>query len=178
MKKKLTLFAFLATLIINAQGLNFSSSEKISKYDKYEFESKGYATTLPSLFSLEKYVPPIQQQDGGTCVGYSTLYYALSTMYNKKLGITSNIEKYAYSFDPYFIYTFLNKSSKCEDGLNFEDSFNLQLRIGAKKMFYPLFLSCDSNFNEQDAKRAFKYTTPYKIKNYYYSKKSQRYSFC
>ena len=112
MKKKLTLFAFLATLIINAQGLNFSSSEKISKYDKYEFESKGYATTLPSLFSLEKYVPPIQQQDGGTCVGYSTLYYALSTMYNKKLGITSNIEKYAYSFDPYFIYTFLNKSSR------------------------------------------------------------------
>ena len=168
MKKILLFFAFVSSLIINAQGLNFNSNEQISKYDKYNSESKGYATSTPPSYSLEKYVPPILNQDGGTCVGYSTLYYGLSTMYNYKLGITSYAEKFAYSFDPYFIYSFLNKSSKCEAGLSFNDSFDLQSRIGAKKMFYPLFLSCDSNFDDQQAKRAINYTSPYKIKNYYY----------
>jgi hypothetical protein len=90
-------------------------------------------------------------------------------MFNIKLGITSTTEKYAFSFDPYFIYSFLNNSSKCENGLKFNDSFDLQSRIGAKKMFYPLYLNCDSGFNEQEAKRALNYTTPYKIKNWYFA---------
>ena len=168
MKKTILIFAFLTTLITNAQGLNFSSKEQISKYDKFDSESKGYATTMPSSYSLEKYVPPILTQDGGTCVGYATLYYGLSTMYNNKLGITSYAEKFAYSFDPYFIYTLLNNSTKCEDGLIINESFDLQSKIGAKKMFYPLFLNCDSSIDDQQSRKAIKYTSAYKIKNYYY----------
>jgi C1A family cysteine protease len=162
------LFAFFATLISNAQGLNFSSNEQISKYDKYDFESKGFATAIPPSYSLEKYVPPILQQDGGTCVGYATLYYGLSTMYNYKLDITSNSEKFAYAFDPYFIYSQINKSSNCERGLVINESFDLQSQIGAKKMFYPLFLNCDSSFDDKETRRVIKYTSAYKIKNYYY----------
>lgn len=167
MKKTILLIALITTLISNAQGLNFSSKEQISKFDKFDFDTKGYASTLPSSFSLEKYVPPILSQEGSTCLGYATLYYGLSTMYNEKFDITSEIEKYANSFDPYFIYTLINKSSKCEDGLNYVDAFELQSKIGAKKMFYPSFLNCDSNVEEEQLKRVENYSTPYKIKNYY-----------
>ena len=59
MKKIFLIFALTTTLFINAQGLNFSSKDQILKYDKYDFESKGYAANIPSKYSLEKYVPPI-----------------------------------------------------------------------------------------------------------------------
>jgi C1A family cysteine protease len=160
-------FAVVSTLIINAQGLNFSTKEQISKIDKYDFEAHGFATILPNSYSLQKYVPPILQQEGGTCLGFASLYYGLSIMYNKKFNINSNIEKYAHSFDPYFIYTLINKSSNCEDGLNYEEAFELQSKIGAKKMFYPSFIECDSNIDKGQLNRVTKYTAPYKITNYY-----------
>ena len=167
MKKLLLSVAIFTSIFINAQGLNFSTKEQISKIDKYDFETKGYATALPNAYSLEKYVPPILEQDGGTCLGYASLYYGLSTMYNIKFNITSNVEKLAYSFDPYFIYTLLNKSSKCEEGMNFEEAFELQSKIGAKKMFFPSFLDCDSQINQEKINRIKKYSIPYKITNYY-----------
>jgi hypothetical protein len=167
MKKLILTFALSATALINAQGLNFSTKEQISKIDKYDFETKGYATALPNSYSLEKYVPPILEQEGGTCLGYASLYYGLSTMYNRKFNITSEVEKFAYSFDPYFIYTLLNKSSNCDEGMNFEEAFELQSKMGAKKMFYPSFLDCDSEINQEKLNRVTKYSTPYKITNYY-----------
>jgi hypothetical protein len=167
MRKLLLSIALLSTILINAQGLKFSTKEQISKIDKYDFETKGYATALPSSFSLEKYVPPILEQEGSTCLGYASLYYGLSIMYNKKFNITSNVEKFAYSFDPYFLYTLLNKSANCEEGMNFEEAFELQSKIGAKKMFYPSFLDCDSYISEEKLNRVKNYSTPYIIKNYY-----------
>ena len=167
MKKLILTFALSATALINAQGLNFSTKEQISKIDKYDFETKGYATALPNSYSLEKYVPPILEQEGGTCLGYASLYYGLSTMYNRKFNITSEVEKFAYSFDPYFIYTLLNKSSNCDEGMSFEEAFELQSKMGAKKMFYPSFLDCDSEINQEKLERVTKYSTPYKITNYY-----------
>ena len=56
----------------------------------------------PNYYSLEKYVPRVLEQSGGTCIGFSSLYYALSTMYNFKFNITDPRGKFAHSFDPYF----------------------------------------------------------------------------
>ena len=165
MKKLLLLFILLSISYINAQGLNFSTKEQISKIDKYDFEKKGYATSLPQSYSLEKYVPPILDQQGGTCLGFTSLYYGLSTIYNKKLNITSELEKYAYSFDPYFLYTLINKSDNCDDGLNYGEAFDLLQKLGAKKLFYPSFLDCNSKIEEEQLKRVANYTTPYRIKN-------------
>lgn len=174
MKKIFLIFALISTLFINAQGLNFSSNDQILKYDKYDFESKGYAANIPSKYSLEKYVPPILNQDGGTCVGFTSIYYGLSTMYNKKLNITSELEKYAYAFDPYFLYTLINKSANCEDGLNYPEALDILLKLGAKKLFYPSFLDCNSKIDDAQLKRVAKYTTPYKIKNAYFLKRQDK----
>ena len=167
MKKIILSIVLLTSFAINAQGLNFSSKDQILKYDKFDFESKGYATSLPQSYSLEKYVPPILVQQGGTCVGFASIYYGLSTIYNKKLNITSELEKYAFSFDPYFLYTLINKSANCEDGLNYVEAFDLLQKLGAKKIFYPSFLDCNSKIEEAQLKRVAKYTSPYKIKNAY-----------
>ena len=74
-----------------SQGLNFTSDEKISEFQQPE-PGFGFTDDLPYSYSLERYVPRVREQQGGTCVGFSTFYYALSTMYNIQFGITNSTE--------------------------------------------------------------------------------------
>ena len=71
-----------------SQGLNLATKEDLAQFKSFSNETFGFAESLPSKYSLEKYVPPIQQQVGQTCVGWASLYYALSTMYNQKFNIS------------------------------------------------------------------------------------------
>jgi hypothetical protein len=68
MKKIFVLLGLITQLFTTAQGLNFSTDDQISKYDKFDVEAKGYATSIPMSYSLEKFVPPVLEQEGGTCV--------------------------------------------------------------------------------------------------------------
>lgn len=160
---------FLASLNIAAQGLKFSSKEQLSQVDDYSFDEKGYTENIPSYYSMERFVPPIISQQGGSCVGVSTLYYALSTTYNLQNNYTSMTEKYANSFDPYFIYSILNNANNtCDEGLIMSEALETMYKIGSKKMFYPNYLSCDSSWDKETFLQTVKYTEPYKIKNFYF----------
>ena len=107
MKTLIKIFALiilLSSVNLTAQGLNFSTEEDLADFSEVP-QDYGFAGDLPSRYSLERYVPPVQSQKGGTCVGFSSLYYGLSTMYNIQFNITSWRDKLVHSFDPYFIYS-------------------------------------------------------------------------
>lgn len=159
-----------------AQGLKFSSDEELNEFDEFTLDDRGYVDELASSYSLEKYVPPVISQVGGTCVGFSNLYYGLSTMYNIKNNYTSFTDKYANSFDPYFIYTIIhNETDACDVGLNIGQALTTLYEIGGKKLFYPKFLTCNSSWTNEELTSTVNYTYPYKIKNFYIIKPNANY---
>lgn len=167
--KYLFYLLLFATINLSAQGFKFSSDDQLQQIDEYSNEDKGYIENLPSSYSLEVYVPPIITQDGGTCVGFASLYYGLSISYNINHQNTSYADKYANSFDPYFIYSIINNSKNdCEDGLFMHEAMETLSKIGSKKMFYPQFLSCNSSWNQDNLIKTLEYTKPYKLTNFYF----------
>ena len=164
---KLITLALFVPLHFFSQGLNFSSAEELSQISEAPSDY-GFATDLPAKYSLEKYVPPVQRQVGGTCVGFSTFYYALSTMYNIEFNIIKESDKLAHSFDPYFIYSlsYIN-TDNCDAGLNFKPVFTKLNEIGSKKLFFPPFTSCDEKWTEEKFVNTVSYTQAYSINQYY-----------
>ena len=98
-------------------------------------------TEIPSRFSLEKYAPPIREQQGGTCVGWATSYSALSILYNMENNITDPFIKWATAFDPYYIYT-VSKSAigdnTCDEGMNIMQDWDQALRHYLNERYLPL----------------------------------------
>lgn len=167
--KKILLLLLLASTQAFSQGLILSSPEEKSAFPKLPADKLGFADILPFSFSLEKYVPPVLSQEGGTCVGFASFYYALSTMYNIEFDITDPSEKYVHSFDPYFIYSiYYNEKNDCDSGLPFGAGFQKLGKIGAKKLFYPPFTSCGTTWTTTELRNTLGYTTPYSISNWYY----------
>ena len=174
MKKSFLVLLLFSINFVFTQGLKFATDEQIKTFDIFDSDVLGFSdVTLPSSFSLEKYVPfVLNQGQTGTCVGFSTLYYGLSTSYNVKYGYTKQMEKYANSFDPYFIYSIMKMSQNdCNDVLIMREALDLITKAGAKKLFYPPFLSCDSSWNQEKLASVFEYTFPYRINNWYYLEK-------
>ena len=168
MKKFIYLFILLFTGNSFGQGLILTPASELSTYTEFPLNSYGFATTKPSSYSLEKYVPPVLNQNGGTCVGFSTFYYGLSTMYNMKFNITDFNSKYAHSFDPYFIYSlYFAELDNCDNGLPFNDALESLKKIGAKKTLFPPFTTCNQEWEDYNFKSLANYTTPYSIKQWY-----------
>lgn len=167
--KKFLFFILLASTQIFSQGLILSSPEEKASYPKLPADKLGFAETLPFSYSLEKYVPPVLKQEGSSCVGFASFYYALSTMYNIEFDMTDPNEKYVHSFDPYFIYSiYFNEKNDCDSGLNFLTGFEKLSDIGAKKLFYPPFTICGTTWDPTKLKNTLAYTKPYSINNWYY----------
>lgn len=168
MKKIIFVVFLLGSLNFYGQGLNFLSPEEKQTFNKLPADKLGFAETLPYAHSLQKYVPPVLRQEGGTCVGFASFYYGLSTMYNVKFNLTDPKEKYVHSFDPYYIYSItFNESNDCDAGLYFNDAFEKLSKIGAKKLFYPPFTNCGTKWSKEKLINTFSYTTPYSIREWY-----------
>lgn len=166
MKKILFLFLFSSTLGFS-QGLILTTPEERKSYPKYKTDDFGFADLLPFKSSLKKHVPEIEFQDGGTCVGFASFYYGLSIMYNSKFEITSEEGKIAHSFDPYFIYSFLNnEANNCDSGMRFKEAFEISKMIGAKKEHFPPFTQCDTKWSDDSIDSVYSYTKPYAIKSW------------
>ena len=76
MKKKYIYNSLLLSLLLLpaflfSQGLNFSSDEELAQINEPP-SNYGFVTDLPASYSLERYVPFVKKQTGGTCVGFST----------------------------------------------------------------------------------------------------------
>jgi hypothetical protein len=172
MKKILFLFLFCSALSYG-QGLIRSTPEERKSFPKYKIEDFGFADLLPFASSLEKYVPPILEQEGGTCVGFASFYYGLSTMYNAQFNITNKAEKFAHSFDPYFIYSYaFSDVYNCESGLDFKFGFETLKKLGIKKLFFPPMTECDTKWSEEQIDNIRPYTRPYSIQSWSYLDKN------
>ena len=109
------------------QGLNFVPEEDLGSIEEYNSTSFGFSGSTPSKYSMEDYVPFIGNQKGSSCVGFATIFYGLGIMNNMKYSITSRIDKLAWAFDPYFIYSLM--ADDCEKGTNMFEAFQLLNKI-------------------------------------------------
>ena len=169
--KRHTLYSILLTVLISfnfySQGLNFSSGEELFNLPQLPVDY-GFAGDLPSYSSMERYVPNVVSQEGGTCVGYATFYYGLSTMYNIEFGLTNSREKFAHAFDPYFIYSIVfNNVNDCKSGLRFSEAFSSVADIGSKKLLYPPFTTCNESWDQNKFANTLSYTEPYAIDSWF-----------
>ena len=171
MRKILLIIALIFILPLKSQGLNFLSDEEYNSIDKISLESFGFSDNISSSYTFERYVPTVLEQTGGTCVGFATLYYGLSTMYNVEFNITETNAKAVHAFDPYFIYTLINNkrqsSDSCDLGLNMSEATETLMNIGAKKIFFPPFLSCNSKWDKEEIVSTLDYTLPYSLETFY-----------
>ena len=169
-KIHLTLLLIFLGLSISAQGLNFSSESELKELKRLTPQTYGFAVDIPLRYSFEEYVPDVVEQTGSTCVGFATLYYALSTMYNIRFNITDSKGKLAHSFDPNFIYTIINNNilNPCDEGLRMYEATEMLQKIGAKKLLYPPFLTCETRWTEDELMPVLDYTLPYTIKDFIY----------
>jgi hypothetical protein len=173
MKKLILLIFFIPILNTNlfSQGLIPVSIAEYKMTPSVSFDEFGF-TSMPESYSMERYVPSVQKQDGNSCTGFSVFYYGLSTQYNFNLKITDPIDKIGHSFDPYFAYTIINDKNsesnfQCNATNKMKDVLGVLESKGAKKQFFNPLTECyssSSNFtNESMIER---YTLPYSVESY------------
>ena len=145
---KKALFSWSVFLVISlssvSQGLIRLSDEERATYPEMDAQVMGYAKDFPARHDMLAYAPPVQFQEGGTCVGFAAGYCAHSTMLNKSMGLTHPNHKYVVCMDPYFIYSFINSnySDPCDEGLTFPDLFKVLENVGNMRDMYPPGLNC------------------------------------
>ena len=163
---RLTLFLVLLNAsLLFSQGLTFSSEEQLAEIDRFESDNLGFAEDLPSSYSLEKYVPPVNNQyNSSTCVGFSMGYYGMSTIHNIYFNRTNEYEKYIHTFDPYYAYT-LNDDD-CDQGLDMSRAFRKYATFGAKKNYSPVYVSCDNPVTEEILTSIDPYVRPYQLERF------------
>ncbi|MFN5911161.1 MAG: C1 family peptidase [Bacteroidota bacterium] len=96
----------------------------------------GFGANLPEKFSLERYMPSIGDQgDLGTCVGWSSTYYAATIAYNMLADENNIPTEDHFNYDP--IHTFENikdvSDAGCQDGAYIEDALIYMIENGVKR---------------------------------------------
>jgi len=175
MKRIISITILVLTYQLNAQGAKLMSSEQLDDFGEYDSNEFGFSGSLPQSFSLEKWVPPVTDQEGGTCVAFASVYYSLSTIYNMQFNYTNYQDKYSHAFDPYFIYSIINDDYDydCNEGLYMSDAVERLDQIGAKKRWVTPYTRCNTDWTSEMQSRVRNYSLPYKIKNYGYLKSYQ-----
>ena len=180
--KKINLLFFYCLIFLFSESysqLSFDTGAVPLPAEEYErinydesLNALGFNSYLASSYSLENYVPPVRRQKGSSCSGFAVIYYALSTQFNQKFNITDEIDKTGHSFDPYFAYNLisyvddtLEDVQRCDQGNYVEDVLEILKDKGAKKRFFPPFLTCFDPIDKND-NSFLDYTLPYSISNY------------
>jgi len=172
--KYITSLLFFILFVFNShsQGLNLMSEDQLNELPELNDDVLGFVSNLPASYSFEEYVPAVLTQSGASCVGFASQYYALSTMYNIRLGIKDPSQKYSHAFDPYFVYSIVKSrdGENCDEGSNFAEAFDILKKAGAKKMLFPPYLVCDSSWDKEKLSTTLPYTMPYSIDDWRYAK--------
>ncbi|MDC0378549.1 hypothetical protein OAM76_05020 [Flavobacteriaceae bacterium] len=172
--KYITSLLFFILFVYNShsQGLNLMSEDQLNELPELNDDVLGFVSNLPASYSFEEYVPAVLTQSGASCVGFASQYYALSTMYNIRLGIKDPSQKYSHAFDPYFVYSIVKSrdGENCDEGSNFAEAFDILKKEGAKKMLFPPYLVCDSAWDKEKLSTTLPYTKPYSIDEWRYAK--------
>jgi hypothetical protein len=100
----------------------------------------GFGENMPASFSLRSYTPKVENQGQfGTCVGWSTTYYAATIEYAFQQKLNSNEFITASAFDPYYTYLNITKQTNffsCADGSLITDAGIFLKEKGLKRLRY------------------------------------------
>jgi hypothetical protein len=90
---------------------------------------------LPSNYSLREYAPTVEQQEGGTSVGWATAYAGRSILENFKLEIGDVSLKTQNDFSPYFTYILsqFDADNECREGFYLEMALDSLQNVGAMR---------------------------------------------
>lgn len=137
-----------------AQGYRFDK-DKTQSILREPVQAFGFSGTLPPAYSLRKWAPTPNMQDGNSCVGWAMSYAAMSIIYNKAFNITNRFMKDMTAFDPVFTYGLAKTESRntCDEGVYFPVAIEQMLKFGCKRVIMPpLFMDCkESVFDLTDA---------------------------
>ena len=106
-------------------------------------------SSIPKRYSLKEFVPATIQQIGGSCVSFSTVYYAMTT-YLRKKDNNKEIKPYNPMDLHSRVHAFLNTCDEIQDGLNpgvaltllrdfgIQPNENIEFDTSSCEMVYPL----------------------------------------
>ena len=172
MKKLLLLLFIPLTSLTNlySQGLNFTPNDDLESLSEFKPNNFGFGENLPSMYSLEKYVPTVLSQgSASTCVGYALGYYALSTMHNIKFNRTFWAEKVIHSFDPLYAYSIagsFQEDVNCGSGLLMLQAMKSFSEFGNKKTFFGPNKNCEDSISSDEYENAQPYLIPYTLESF------------
>lgn len=142
---------FFPGLLIS-QGLVLDNESYLNAETWTPSESQGYAAgDLPSSLSYRKYTPRIQSQGNqSTCVGWAIAYAQLSTQQNLLMKVSSGLEKWSRSMDPYYVYNYINSSKWCQEGTRMVDAMAVLKTNGTKPFIWDPWLTCNAKVTYSD----------------------------
>ncbi|MES2800049.1 MAG: C1 family peptidase [Bacteroidota bacterium] len=128
---------FIFSFFTFSQGTGLNFDERAYRAVPEEERPLGFGENLPKQYSLRKFTPAVANQGSfGTCVGWSSTYYAATIEYataNKLSGvniITAN------AFDPYFTYLSIADEKNyfsCVDGTLITSAAEHLMKKGVKR---------------------------------------------
>ena len=130
----------LLSQILHGQGTGLQFDEKAYRNVPEEEFPMGFGDNLPASFSLRQFVPFVAHQGQyGTCVGWSTTYYAATIEYARMKGIADQRLISALAFDPYYTYLNITKEQDyfaCSEGTLITHAAEFLRRKGVKRFLY------------------------------------------
>ena len=111
-------------------GLAFAGPEAFNRYPHVRIAREADADR-PAQLVLNDYLPPVgDQQDTGSCVGWSTAYYCYSYSVAKQMKLTPEQRQAAkFQFSPEFIWDQFNGGDR-EKGMHIYEAFDVLAKQG------------------------------------------------
>ena len=131
-------------------NLNAGSSKGLNIYERTSF---GFGESLPDSISWREFAPyPGDQGSYGTCVGWSSGYCAMTTLYSKQLNLKNRNVITAMAMCPYTVYNNIKSAydTGCQSGSRLEEAGDFLTSKGTKR-FYIHESDCGTT-DEEDMK--------------------------
>lgn len=136
----IALFAVLCVKTSFSQGTGLNFDERAYRSVPEEEKPMGFGENLPKSASLRKFTPFVAHQGQyGTCVGWSTTYYAATIEYARLNNLSDQKLISSQAFDPYFTYLKITMESdyfSCSEGTLITNAANYLMNNGVKRFNY------------------------------------------
>lgn len=139
-KPVVVLVTVFCTSLVLSQGTGLNFDERAYRAVPEVEKPMGFGENLPKSASLRNYTPFVAHQGQyGTCVGWSTTYYAATIEYARLSNLNDQKLISSQAFDPYFTYLKITKESDyfyCAEGTLITNAANYLMKNGVKRFNY------------------------------------------
>lgn len=143
-----------------SMGMEFDDESYEKTEKKATLMTRDYQA-LPAKVSLSNFAPNVLNQEGGTCVGWSTTYYGRTILEARAMGLKDKMSISNEAFAPYYTYTMIKNHVGCEPGTSIYNALQLLTDKGAPKKS-DFHITCPSSVPPAIIQKA----SAYKIKGF------------